>query len=129
MSEEKLDENFVEKQLQIWGMSEYIEKFKGQLSLFLLSENIRIIIRKHNNYIICLDQQIDEQAFLYMPESMIKELIPVIGKRFHLLQKRNHFLSNLEKENLDLVRYFLYFIIPLYINNKFFSLDKNFILF
>lgn len=38
-----------------------------------------------------------------MPESMIKELIPVIGKRFHFLEKRKQLLPN-EKENLHLVR-------------------------
>lgn len=44
-----------------------------------------------------------------MPECMIKELIPVIGKRFYFLQNRKKFLETEEKiqienENSNLVR-------------------------
>lgn len=38
------EENFVEEELKAWDLSEYIEKFKGSLILFLLIENIK------NNY-------------------------------------------------------------------------------
>lgn len=63
----------------------------------------------------CLDEQIDEQAFLYMSESMIKELIPIIGKRFSFLLKRKKYLLY-KNENSDTVNfklllnhYFLHF--------------------
>ncbi|XP_050456451.1 uncharacterized protein LOC126854100 [Cataglyphis hispanica] len=65
--------NFVEENLEAWSLSEYIEKFK--------------------------DEQIGEETFLYMPESMIKELIPIIGKRFCFLQNRKRLLQS-ENESL-----------------------------
>ncbi|XP_029160239.1 uncharacterized protein LOC114932252 [Nylanderia fulva] len=63
--------NLIEDQLEAWGLQEYIEKFKAE--------------------------QIDEKAFLHMPDSMVKELIPVVGKRFYFLQNRQELL---ESENL-----------------------------
>lgn len=59
-------------------------------------------------YITSSDEQINKQAFLYMPESMIKEIIPVIGKRFCFLQNRKKLLhakvANSKDETSDLVR-------------------------
>lgn len=44
-------------------------------------------------HFICLDEGVDEQAFLYMPETMIRELIPQIGKRYCFIEKRKHLLA------------------------------------
>ncbi|XP_072757491.1 uncharacterized protein [Anoplolepis gracilipes] len=44
-------------------------------------------------------EQIDKEAFLYMPESMIKELIPIIGKRFCFLQNRKQLLESEDKSS------------------------------
>ncbi|XP_029666429.1 uncharacterized protein LOC115237498 [Formica exsecta] len=63
-----------EEKLEEWGLSEYTQKFK--------------------------DEGIDEQAFLYMPEYMIKELIPTIGKRFRFLENRKKLLT-IAKENSE----------------------------
>lgn len=49
--------------------------------------------------IFYLDEQIDKEAFLYMPESMIKELIPTIGKRFSFLQNRKQLLESEDKSS------------------------------
>jgi len=51
-----------------------------------------------------LDEQIDEQTFLHMPESMIKEIILIIGKRFCFLKNRKTLLEENENENLASVR-------------------------
>ncbi|XP_019696280.1 uncharacterized protein LOC109503716 [Harpegnathos saltator] len=58
---------FIEETLQEWGLEEYIEKFK--------------------------EEQIDTNASLYMSDSMVKELIPIIGKRFCFLENRKKLLE------------------------------------
>ncbi|KAM0735231.1 hypothetical protein ACS0PU_011344 [Formica fusca] len=63
-----------EEKLEEWGLSEYTQKFK--------------------------DEGIDEQAFLYMPEYMIKELIPTIGKRFRFLENRKKLLTIAKEDSV-----------------------------
>jgi hypothetical protein len=47
--------------------------------------------------LIYLDEQVDEQAFLHMPDSMIKELIPSVGHRFSFLTNRKIFLESINE--------------------------------
>nr|XP_012225650.1 PREDICTED: uncharacterized protein LOC105674104 [Linepithema humile] len=63
-----------QEKLEEWGLSEYVQKFE--------------------------DESIDEQTFLYMPEYMVEELIPTIGKRFHFLENRKKLLT-IEKEDSE----------------------------
>lgn len=49
---------------------------------------------------ICLDEQIDEQAFLHMPDSMVKELIPLVGKRFSFLTNRKILLQSINQTSV-----------------------------
>lgn len=59
------------------------------------------------NYVafcIFLDEGIDQQAFLYMSEYMVKELIPTIGKRFHFLENRKRLLTFEKEDSVRSVR-------------------------
>lgn len=68
----------------------------------------RIIVRygKYNSmekiivYYICLDEHIDDQAFLYMPDSLVKELIPSVGQRFHFLSNRKILLQRIDDTSI-----------------------------
>jgi len=95
--------DFVEKKLEDWGLSEYIEKFKGYYFIIFIT-----VVQNNFLQLCCtsfyLDEQIDEQTILHMPESMIKEIIPIIEKRFCFLKNRKTLLEENENENFASVR-------------------------
>ncbi|XP_066586370.1 uncharacterized protein [Prorops nasuta] len=71
--------DFVKETLEAWGLSEYIEKFEGE--------------------------KIDKEVFLNMPEAMISELIPTVGKRYYFIKSRTSLLecnNNSEDSNSNL---------------------------
>jgi len=86
------------------GSCRILKNSKVSAFYFLIKDIVIILLY----FITSLDEQINEQAFLYMPESMVKELFPVIGKRFCFLQNRKKLLHkkivNNENEKSDLVR-------------------------